>query len=208
MKKAYFFLSILFPFLFLEKTTAQWSVTPSIGVNNARIDFVKFPKKVKSINFEVFSLSTKYNFTKKVAFELAFQLSGKGFASVDTLNGMKVHYADYLPTLEYQISPNFSVFGGINIGHTAVEYFARDNKSWQSIPIRYPKVNKFDYGWLLGIRAKYKNIQISLHSNRSFISAIDLERLSRNRFQIAEGAKALHQVFQLTLGYQLNFNRL
>ena len=208
MKKLQFFFLFVLSFFFLQNANAQWSLTPSIGVNNARIDFVKFPKKVKSINFEVFSLSTKYNFTKKVAFELAFQYSNKGFASADTSKGMKILYWDYVPSIEYAIRPYLSIIGGINIGLRADEYNAYDNKSWKSAPARYSSLNSFDYGWLLGIRAKYKNIQLSLHSNRSLKSTLELAYLSRNRFQIAEGAKALHQVFQLTLGYQLNFNRL
>ena len=215
MKKAYFFLSILFPFLFLEKTTAQWSVTPSIGVNNAILVFDKSPyltsmyreDPFRNINLGFAGVSAKYNFTKRIALELNTQFSQKGYEfenHIPIVLRVKVIYFDIMPTVEFSPFPFLSFYSGVNIGMKQNSYFAIDSKRWRSSVINKNRFSNTDFGGLIGLRLKYKKFQLGFHANRSFLPVTTFD-FSDDNGQLIKDLKQYHKVFQLSLGYTINW---
>ena len=215
MKKAYFFLSLLFPFLFLEKITAQWSVTPSIGVNNAILVFDKSPHLTskyredpfRNINLGFAGVSTKYNFNKRIAAELGVQFSQKGYAFqnlIPYISRVKVTYFDVMPIVEISPFSFLSFFTGVNIGIKQGTYFAFDNRVWKIPIVSMSDFKNTDFGGLIGFRLKYKKIQLGFHANRSFLPVTTFDFSDDNGYLVKD-LKQYHKVFQLSLGYTINW---
>ena len=212
MKKLQFLFLFLLTFFFLEKTNAQWSVTPSIGVNNAKIiNNDKSPKHPldldkHSANYIMGGVTAKYNFTKKYAAELGIQFSQKGqqASNKDLILRYKVQYYELMPVFEYSPFSFLSFYSGLNIGVKGDEFFSSDNKNWQQFPKTGSWLHPIDFGGLIGARLKYKKIQLGIHANRSLIPISKEMRTNSNGEQIGN-LKSFHRVFQLSLGYIIDF---
>ena len=182
MKKSQFFFLLLLTFLFLEKINGQWSVTPSIGVNNAKIiNNDKSPKHpldldAHSANYIMGGVTAKYNFTKKYAAEFGVQFSQKGYQSTGPIDGknnkLKIQYYELMPAFEYSPFSFLSFYTGLNIGIRSKELFSNDFEKYKPLLINAFGVNytnPVDFGGLIGARLKYKKIQLGIHVSRSLL---------------------------------------
>ena len=215
MKKSKFFFLFLLTFLFLEKITAQWSVTPSIGVNNARLVFDKssyidskqriYP--FRTLNLVVLGVSAKYNFTKRIAAELGVQFSQKGYEfenHIPIVLRVKVVYFDIMPTVEFSPFSFLSFYAGVNIGAKQNAYAAIFNKVWRNSIVTKNRFSNTDFGGLIGLRLKYKKVQLGFHANRSFLPVTTFDFSDDNGYLVKD-LKQYHKVFQLSLGYTINW---
>ena len=212
MKKLQFFFLFLLSFLFLQKINGQWSVTPSLGVNNAKIiNNDKSPKHpldldANSANYIMGGVTAKYNFTKKYAAELGVQFSQKGqqVGNDDFGFRYKVQYYELMPVFEYSPFSFLSFYSGLNIGVKGDEFFSSDNKNWQQLPKTGSWLHPIDFGGLIGARLKYRKIQLGIHANRSIIPISKYMQTNDNGEYIGD-IKEFHRVFQLSLGYIIDF---
>ena len=212
MKKSQFLFLFFLTFLFLQNANAQWSVTPSIGVNNARIiNNDKSPKHPldldkHSANYIMGGVTAKYNFTKKYAAELGVQFSQKGqqVGNEDLGFRYRVQYYEFVPVFEYSPLSYLSFYSGLNIGVKGDEFFSSDNKNWQQFPKTGSWLHPIDFGGLIGARLKYRKIQLGIHANRSIIPISKYMQTNDNGEYIGD-IKEFHRVFQLSLGYIIDF---
>ena len=219
MKKLQFFFLFLLTFLFLQKTNAQWSVTPSLGMNNANVVYGKitldkslyqiFPRN--QVNYLMGGVTAKYNFTKKYAAELGVQFSQKGFQSTGPIDGknnkLKIQYYELMPAFEYSPFSFLSFYTGLNIGIRSKELFSNDFEKYKPLLINAFGVNytnPVDFGGLIGARLKYKKIQLGIHVSRSLLPISKYMQTNDNGEYIGD-IKEFHRVFQLSLGYIIDF---
>ena len=218
MKKLQFLFLFLLTFLFLQKTNAQWSVTPSLGVNNANIVYGKtnFDKSLynfrprNAVNYLMGGVTAKYNFTKKYAAEFGVQFSQKGYQGTGFIDGkntkLKIQYYELMPAFEYSPFSFLSFYTGLNIGIKSKELSSIDSEPYKPLFINTIGVfiaNPIDFGGLIGARLKYKKIQLGIHANRSLIPTSKYTQTDNNG-EIIGDVKEFHRVFQLSLGYQIN----
>ena len=219
MKELQFFFLFLLTFFFLQKTNAQWSVTPSLGVNNANIVYGKtnFDKSLynfrprNAVNYLMGGVAAKYNFTKKYAAEFGVQFSQKGFQGTGSIDGknnkLKIQYYEFMPAFEYSPFSFLSFYTGLNIGIRVKELSSNDFEPYKSLSTNTIGVfvaKPIDFGGLIGARLKYKKIQLAIHANRSLIPTSKYTQTNNNG-EIIGDVKEFHRVFQLSLGYVIDF---
>ena len=202
MKKLQFLFLFLLTFLFLQDANAQWSVTPSIGVNNAKSTFISC-KPISRINYFMIGIAPKYKFDKKNAAELGIQFSQKGFGAGIIIPAAKIQYLDLLPTFEYNLLRNLSLYSGLNVGFRLSELYASDNKNWKKNRTVENVYRSVDLGAIIGFRVKYKNYQLGFHFNQGLMNASTIQYNDANG-NVLNQEKEFHQNFQLSLGYQIN----
>ena len=218
MKSTKVIFILLLSFLFLQKINAQWSVTPSIGVNNARLVFDKSPysnskylvNPFRAFNLGIIGVSAKYNFTKRIAVELNTQFSQKGFEFqkiVPIISRVKVIYYDLSPMIEFLPFQFMSFYTGVNVGIKQGTYFAFKGKKWENTTATKNQFSNTDFGGLIGLRLKYKKFQLGFHANRSFLPVTTFD-FSDDHGQLVKDLKQYHKVFQLSLGYIINWKEI
>lgn len=206
MKKSYTFLSLLFSFLFLEKINAQWSVTPSIGVNYCTITHKKTQfkdyeaRKYQNIVLSTFGLTLKKSYPKEhFAIELSNNFSQKGY-KLNSINLHKVRYIDVVPAVTIFLPLHLNLYVGANVGRRIDELFSTDDaKSWNRVFPGTSLFRKFDFGGIIGIQTAYKNVQFGIFANRSLLPT------GQYRYENSSSATTYinqyHQGFQFRLGY-------
>ena len=199
MKKSQILIFSFLSLLFIQKTNAQWSITPNIGVNNARIIIPRSPYKtdIEAANFVAVGIAPRYRFSKRIAVETNFQYSEKGEKRI------KASYIDIIPTLEYSPLPYLSIYSGVSIGRKLFERISYDNKTWEKHRLGRSLYGNYNIGALLGVRAKYKNLQLSFHADRGLNPQSKITFTNDNG-DVTNVLKEYLLVYQLTLGYSIS----
>ncbi len=202
-KNSFIFLTIL-SFFFVHETQAQWSFTPQIGINRSKTDYSnsKFDNTFAFLSTPVLGLTTQYKFSKKWATELGIQYSSRGNKLKDLKDAMKVQYFDFLPTIVFSTNSFFSFYSGLNIGISKGSFF-RTNDVWRKSEFVTSANSKVDIGALLGIRFKIEDITLGVHYNHSLLP-FGQTYFTDDAGDVEYVSKEYHQLFQLTLGYQIN----